>query len=344
MQLKLATVFLSFGIVLSAAPGPGALAVLCAEASGSVCGGQVGQLTTTGLFTSVDGFNTTSATPALSAISGYGAVLAGTDGAPTAYPPFDPVGLGNLLANYYSLGGKHLTVAAYAFGGSTAIAGQVATSPWAAFTTGGAIADVSGNLVAVVPSDPIFAGITLSGVVYYHDASYAHPGLAAGATLLATDGAGVNMIARSANGVIGFNMYTGSRGQNNAFFTLVAQTLLDPPAPSISGVNPASGAPGSSVTISGANFGAAQGTVTIGGVAAGVTSWSATSIVATVPAGAATGNVVVSTALGLPSAGAAFTVTPASVSVPALGPAAGLLLTAGLLAMAFLSLRRQRVA
>jgi hypothetical protein len=344
MQLRLATVFLSFGIVLSAAPGPGALAVLCAEAGGSTCGGQVGQLVATGLFTSVDGFGTQSATPALSAISGYGAVLAGTDGAPTAYPPADPVALGNLLASYYNLGGKHLTVGAYAYGGSTAIAGQVTTSPWAAFTTGGAIADVSGNLSAVVPSDSIFAGITLSGVVYTHDASYAHPGLAAGATLLATDGAGVNMIARSANGVIGFNMYTGSRGQKAAFYTLVAQTLLDPPAPSITGVNPASGAPGTPVTITGTNFGAAQGTVTIGGVAATVTSWSATSITVTVPAGAATGNVVVSTALGLPSAGAAFTVTAAAAAVPALGPAAGLLLIAGLLALAFLGLRPRQMA
>src|SRR5260370_41993592 len=67
------------------------------------------------------------------------------------------------------------------------------------------------------------------------------------------------------------------------------------PVPSITSLNPTSGLVGSSVTISGANFGATQGTstVTFSGIAATPTSWSATSITAPVPAGATTGNVVV---------------------------------------------------
>src|SRR6202158_4060824 len=79
--------------------------------------------------------------------------------------------------------------------------------------------------------------------------------------------------------------------------------------PSITSVNPTSGAVGTSVTISGANFGATQGTSTVkfNGVTAIPTSWSATSIVAPVPAGAATGNVIV--AVGVASNGTTFTVT-----------------------------------
>ena len=79
------------------------------------------------------------------------------------------------------------------------------------------------------------------------------------------------------------------------------------PAPSITSVSPSTGPVGSSVTIAGANFGTTQGTVTFNGVAATPTSWSAASIVALVPSGATTGNVVV-TAGGQTSNGVLFTV------------------------------------
>src|SRR5713226_6168223 len=67
------------------------------------------------------------------------------------------------------------------------------------------------------------------------------------------------------------------------------------PAPSITSLNPAAGVVGASVTINGANFGATRGTstVTFNGIATTPTNWTATSIVAPVPNGATTGNVVV---------------------------------------------------
>ena len=76
----------------------------------------------------------------------------------------------------------------------------------------------------------------------------------------------------------------------------------------------AAGPVGTSVVITGANFGAAQGTSTVSfnGTGASATSWSATSITAAVPAGAATGNVVV-TVNGVASDGAGFTVTGVTV-------------------------------
>ena len=83
-----------------------------------------------------------------------------------------------------------------------------------------------------------------------------------------------------------------------------------PGSPEIDSLDPAYGLPGSSVTITGLNFGTTQGTVSFNGTAATVTSWSATSIVVTVPAGTTTGNVTVTTK-GVTTNGWLFTITPA---------------------------------
>ena len=85
---------------------------------------------------------------------------------------------------------------------------------------------------------------------------------------------------------------------------------------SISSLNPTSGSPSTLVTISGSNFGSAQGTstVTFNGITATPTSWNANTIVVLVPVGSQTGNVVVTVA-GIASNGLQFTVTPITVSV-----------------------------
>ena len=85
-----------------------------------------------------------------------------------------------------------------------------------------------------------------------------------------------------------------------------------PVGPSITGLSPNSGAIGASVTISGSGFGSSQGssTVTFNRTTASVTTWSATSIVAVVPSGANTGNVIVEVS-NKPSNGMTFTVVPA---------------------------------
>jgi hypothetical protein len=105
--------------------------------------------------------------------------------------------------------------------------------------------------------------------------------------------------------------------------TGVAFTVTVPP--SISNLSPITGPIGTPVTITGANFGASQGssTVAFNGTNAGTaTTWTDTSIVVPVPTGAATGNVVV-TVSGLASSGVPFTVTvPPSISnlSPTSGP------------------------
>jgi len=110
----------------------------------------------------------------------------------------------------------------------------------------------------------------------------------------------------------------GGVASNGVAFTVTT------PAPSITSLNPTSGVVGASVTIGGANFGATQGTSTVkfGATTATATSWSASSIVAAVPAGATTGNVVV-TVGGVASNGVAFTVTTPAPSITSLNPTSG---------------------
>jgi hypothetical protein len=97
-------------------------------------------------------------------------------------------------------------------------------------------------------------------------------------------------------------------------------------SPQITSLVPPSGVAGVSVTVKGANFGAQQdkNTVTFDGKEAQVTKWSATSIVAKVPAGAKTGDVVV-TVSGAASDGVKFTIgsAPMGPQITALSPPLG---------------------
>jgi hypothetical protein len=87
-------------------------------------------------------------------------------------------------------------------------------------------------------------------------------------------------------------------------------TVSAPTTPTITSLTPSSGGIGIPVTIAGTNFGATQGTstVTFNGIVASVSSWSSTSIVATVPLMATTGPVIV-TVGGVASNSVTFTVT-----------------------------------
>jgi len=96
------------------------------------------------------------------------------------------------------------------------------------------------------------------------------------------------------------------------------------PVPSVTNLSPNTGAIGSSVTIAGSNFNAqgAGSQVTFGGTSATITGWTTNSITANVPSSAITGNVVVTAAGGVQSAGIPFTVTPAP-SISSLTPSSG---------------------
>lgn len=186
-------------------------------------------LAATNRFSKVDVIDASSSTPALSALSGYTDVLAWTNSTPS-----DGTALGNVLADFYDLGGKHLTIGTFAFSNTiTGISGRIMTGSYVGLLNAKTYANPSGNLVAVAPTDPVFSGITLSNVVYYNNPSFANPAPVPGATLLATDGAGMNMIARSANGVTNINLYPGlgagradgTVDNNTDFYLLVANTF-----------------------------------------------------------------------------------------------------------------------
>ena len=97
--------------------------------------------------------------------------------------------------------------------------------------------------------------------------------------------------------------------ENNNCKASTTTIIVSAPA-SISGLNPSSGPTATPVTISGASFGATQGssTVTFNGVTATPTNWSDTSITVPVPATASTGPVIV-TVNGVASNGVNFTLT-----------------------------------
>jgi len=78
--------------------------------------------------------------------------------------------------------------------------------------------------------------------------------------------------------------------------------------PAISGFTPDSGAAGTTVTITGHNLAGATA-VAFGGTPATIVSATATQLVTTVPAGAATGHITVTTPAGTATSHASFTVT-----------------------------------
>ena len=103
------------------------------------------------------------------------------------------------------------------------------------------------------------------------------------------------------------------------------------PTPTLTALSPVTGPVGTAITITGTNFGVTQGAslVTFNGTRATPTTWSATAIAVPVPAGATTGNVVV-TVGGMTSNALPFTVTAPTPTptLTALSPTSGLVGTA----------------
>jgi hypothetical protein len=105
-------------------------------------------------------------------------------------------------------------------------------------------------------------------------------------------------------------------GQLNGFVGKLAALVT----PTISALSPSSGTVGTSVTITGQDFGEVQaGAVTFNGVPASPTVWSPNSIQVPVPSGANTGNVVVAVG-NLPSNGVMFTVSNAAPTIFSANP------------------------
>jgi hypothetical protein len=185
----------------------------------------VSRMEATGLFGKVESAFFFLDTPTLDLLSRYNAVLCYTaaDG-----PPPDPALLGDVLADYVDAGGT-LAIATYGFSGPASVAGRIMTPGYSPLVDQGSTGDVSGELVAVAPDDPVFAGVDPGAIVYRHDAGFAHPKLDAGAALLATDGQGVSLVARNAAwNVIALNLHPASfLSQNNEnFYQFLARSIV----------------------------------------------------------------------------------------------------------------------
>jgi RHS repeat-associated protein len=136
-------------------------------------------------------------------------------------------------------------------------------------------------------------------------------------TSIASDGVNWTQVGSSQTVSMTQNVYVGlavTSSDATALATVTFDNLSTSFAPevlgpSVTNLSPTGGLPGTTVTITGANFGASQGSssVTFNGTPGTPTGWSATTIVVPVPSGATSGNVIV-TVNGMASTGVPFTV------------------------------------
>ncbi|MDA8206804.1 MAG: IPT/TIG domain-containing protein, partial [Thermaerobacter sp.] len=113
---------------------------------------------------------------------------------------------------------------------------------------------------------------------------------------------------------------TAADGQTG---TSTAFTVQAPPTPTISGLYPSTAPVGATVSLYGSNFGSTPGTVTIGGKAATVQSWSPYYLTVTVPSGLNPGKatIAVTAADGQTGTSQAFTVqAPPTPTIAGLYP------------------------
>lgn len=210
--------------------GPVRVAIVHADITSSAADVKV-RLVASGLFDVIDLFDASDpgGTPTLAQLSAYDSVLSYTN-----FAPDDAIGLGDVLADYVDAGGG-LVLGGYGLGdvatggGSTAFAGRIAQAGYSPLAVTANLADPDGGLSVLVASDPIFNGLDVGAAdFYYHDAFFANPTLDAGATLLATDTGGLNLIARSASGrIVALNLFPGFATTDNsdAFYQLLANGL-----------------------------------------------------------------------------------------------------------------------
>jgi len=186
----------------------------------------VDSLTATGRFSVIDTFDHSTGTPTLGQLLAYDTVLAFSNDVPS-----DPVALGDVLADYVDAG-RCVVLGTYAFSENWAYAGRIMTPGYSPFqiSLDGNLSAPSGNWVATDAGDAIYSGVNLGALTYGFNDNYAEGLLDPGATLLATDGAGMNMLARAAaRPIAGINVFLEDQScvtENNAeLWTLVANGL-----------------------------------------------------------------------------------------------------------------------
>ncbi|HVB27013.1 MAG TPA: IPT/TIG domain-containing protein, partial [Mycobacteriales bacterium] len=181
------------------------------------------------------------------------------------------------------------------------------TVPWtgaiATFATGtAATPTVSGFTPA---SGPIGTLVTITGTSF-SGTSQVSFGTTAAASFHVTSATQITATVASGTSTGLITVTTpGGPGSSASDFTVTT-----PPAPTITGFSPQSGPVGTPVSINGSNFLSAN-QVTFGGTSARFTVTDDSDISATVPSGAATGSIAITTSAGSGSSTTNFTVTAA---------------------------------
>lgn len=203
-----------------------------------------------------------------------------------------------------------------------ATTGVVTTVTGATTLTGGTFTVTSAPAPTITQFSPVRApvgtvltlnGTNFSGVTQVRFGTVVAPGF----TVVSATRITVPVPANAPNARI-YVLASGGMAQTAGNFTLISP-------PTITSFTSTFGTPGSQVVISGTNFTNATA-VTFGGGADAVTFTvnSATLITATVPAGAATGPLQVTTVAGTATSATSFVVTaPAPPTITAFAPAAG---------------------
>jgi IPT/TIG domain/Galactose oxidase, central domain len=204
---------------------------------------------------------------------------------------------------------------------------QILVSVPTGATTGNVVVTVAGvasnGANFIVGTPPVLTSVS---------PSFGPPGMPitiAGTNLGASQGASTLFLNLSPTPATGWSATsistTAPSGVSSASFTVNvggmpsgAVLFLVSSGPGIISLSPTSGPPGTPITISGLDFGSPGGSVTFNGTPAVATTWNSTKIVALVPAGATTGNVVVAA-----SNGVAFTVTPGTLNISKVAPTSG---------------------
>ncbi len=156
--------------------------------------------------------------PTLAMLSDFSAVLVWTNGY-----LLQPDALGDVLADFVDQGGG-VVLATYAlsqtypyFGGPgvSSVGGRIFAAGYSPFAVTAATQFTSGvlDLARSNTNHPILYGVTQTYQPFFSNQNFTNPPLTAGATLIAVDTAGNNVVAVNATGrVVGLSIHPGAPG------------------------------------------------------------------------------------------------------------------------------------
>jgi len=177
--------------------------------------------------------------------------------------------------------------------------------------------DPAGPLPAITgftpSSGPVGTSVSISGTNFSGATAVTFNGVSASFTVSSATAIQATVPAGATSGPVAVTTPAGTATSSSAF------TVVPPPA--IASFAPASGPVGTSVSISGSSFTGAT-SVTFNGASASFSVTSDTAIQATVPAGATTGPIGVTTSAGTATSSSAFTVVPPP-AIASFAPASG---------------------